>query len=303
MSAFSIVFTTARHEPEFQWLYDSVRRESDCPIIVIGLGLENYAGWHAATFHPPKPTVWQGPHRLTKDQWWAKSNAANTGICLCRTEWVMFCDDRGVLLPGWRAAVEDAMAGGYGVCGSYEKRHGMVVESGIIADPGTLDGSDPRSPQGRDHRALVSSALADAPGSWWFGCVNALPLEWALQVNGYEELMDSLSMEDCIFGLMLKNNGFPLKYDPRLKLIEDRTPGKCGPAMRRSSKERWPNDAEDKGHGALARFGVRKRTEHHWDLRAIRAAVLRGGPFPRHNGHPERDWFDGMKIQDFDKIP
>lgn len=300
---FSIVYSTTRYKPEFQWLMDSVRRESDCPIIVIHLQTLGIQPSEGVTFRNPKPNVWQGAHRVTKDSWWAKSNSLNSGICLCQTEWLVCVDDRSVLLPGWRVAIEAAMAGGYAVCGSYEKRHNLAVENGVITDWGTLDGSDPRSPKGKDHRADMAPTVSPAPGSWWFGCVNALPLEWALQVNGYEEMMDGLSMEDCIFGLMLQNNGFPIKYDPRLKLIEDRTPGKCGPVLRRTSKERFPNDKEDKGHAALARFGSQKRTQHHWDLRAIRAAALRGEPFPHHNGQPEKDWFDAMPIQDFDKIP
>ena len=297
MSALTIIYATSRHEPEFHWFYDSVRRESDCQIIVIDPQCVNGRnGQQGISCHPPKPTVWQGPHRLTKEDYWAKSNALNTGICLCRTDWLMCVDDRSVLLPGWFARIQAAMSGGYGVCGSYEKRHNLKVENGVITDWGTLAAGDPRIV--RDHRADFAPAVKDSPGSWWFGCVNALPLEWALQVNGYEELLDSASMEDSMFGLMLANNGFPIKYDPQLKLIEDRTPERCGPAMKRTSKERWPHDTEDKLHKALARFGVRKRTEHHWDLRAIRAAVLRGEPFPPAD-RPTHDWHDGQAIRDF----
>lgn len=289
---FTIIYTTSRTEPEFQWFYDSVRRESDCEIIVIQTGQRSISDADGVSFRHPKPTVWQGPHRLTKEDWWAKSNALNTGYCLCRTEWVMCADDRSVLLPGWLNRVEAAMGGGYGVCGSYEKRIGMEVKNGMIVNPGTVSGPDCRL----GHMARTNGGtIMDCPGEWWFGCVNALPLEWVMQVNGHEELMDGLSFEDCIFGLMLKNNGFPLKFDRELQLIEDRTPDKCGPALRRSSKERFPHDKEDKGHKALARFGVRKRSEHHWDLREIRQSVLRGGQFPPAT-KPTVDWFDGQPI-------
>ena len=44
-------------------------------------------------------------------------------------------------------------------------------------------------------------------GGWLFGCTMALPLAWALEVNGFEEGCDSLTGEDYIFGLMLDNSG------------------------------------------------------------------------------------------------
>lgn len=300
---FTVAYITSRFEPEFHWLYDSVRRESDCPVIVIAQEnfpvnppLENVA------FHDPKPTVWSGPHRLTKQAWWSKSNSLNSAICLCRTDWLMFCDDRSVLMPGWFARVKAAMDGNYAVCGKYEKTHDLIVTGGIVKsyvepvdDKGNKTGKDTRAKYVREHWNGASPVIC--PGEWWFGCLNAMPLEWALQINGYEELMDGLSFEDVICGLMLKNNGFTIKYDSELALIEDRTPGKLGPAMRRTSKERFPHDKEDKGHKALARFGIRKRTEHHWDLRAIRDAVLRGEPFPPAT-HPTRDWFDNQAISE-----
>ena len=55
-----------------------------------------------------------------------------------------------------------------------------------------------------------------------------------------DDLLTPTSFEKLALGLMLANNGFPLKYDPQLKLIEDRTPGKCWPDMKRTSKERHP---------------------------------------------------------------
>ena len=74
-----------------------------------------------------------------------------------------------------------------------------------------------------------------------FGCTFALPLEWALQMNGFEEGCDGLSMEDVIFGLMLKNNGFRIDYDPQMRMIEDRTEGEISA-----------------GHGVGRRFEARQ---------------------------------------------
>lgn len=123
-----------------------------------------------------------------------------------------------------------------------------------------------------------------------------MPLEWALNVNGFEELVDGLGAEDYMMGMMLSNAGYTAKYDPRIKVIQDRTPGECGPVMPKTSKERFPNDKEDKGHKAIERFGTQKRTSHVWNLREIREKVLRGEPFPPSSMGPRLDWFDNLPI-------
>lgn len=123
-----------------------------------------------------------------------------------------------------------------------------------------------------------------------------MPLEWALQINGFEEHCDGLGSEDYIMGMMLANNGYPVKFDPRIKIIEDRTPEEAGPVMKRSSKERFPNDPIDKGHRAIFCFGDQKRASHQWNLREIRERVLKGEPFPHHGGQPDRDWYDGQPL-------
>ena len=134
-----------------------------------------------------------------------------------------------------------------------------------------------------------------AHGQWFFGCTSAAPLEWALAINGYEERMDGLSFEDVIFGLMLTNAGYPLRYDPRMKIIEDRTPAELGTPPRRTDKGISPND---KSHAALQQFGSLKRAGHQWDLRAVRAKVLAGEPFPIPTG-PTTDWYDGQPLAEF----
>ena len=124
----------------------------------------------------PKPTIWQGEHRITKVDWWAKCNSMNTGICLCDTEWIAFVDDRSVLSHGWLQCVQDSMIHNYAVCGSYEKHSNMKVENGEVVDPGELLGQDIR----RDFGYPVKTTD-------WYGGSCALPLEWCLRVNGYPE--------------------------------------------------------------------------------------------------------------------
>lgn len=311
----TVAFITSRKYPKFSWFFDSLHVACSgdyvgIKVIVVDACLDsvsnrvNYleascdALRHSnyedrATVHVlPKPTVWAGSHRLTKSDYWAKSNALNTALCLCRTDFFASVDDRCVLAPDWLNSVREAMQGNYAVCGAYEKRENMRVENGEIVDPGKL--------VGEDHRCVnhLPRARHCVPG-WFFGCSFALPTEWALQVNGWSELLDGLSAEDTHFGHMLANNGFAIRFDPRMKVIQDRTPGECGPEMKRTSKERFQNDTQDKGHEAIRRFFGEKRSSHHWNIREIRDKVLAGGDWPTLEGYPSFDWFDGKPIAEF----
>jgi hypothetical protein len=241
----------------------------------------------------PKPNVWQGQHRLTKSDYWAKSAALNTAICLCETEWLACVDDRSVLMPGWLSAINRAMKGEYAVCGTYEKRSGMTAENGVITNPGTLIGEDPRKKQLKSSLWKIIGDNYSGAGKW-FGCTNALPLEWALQVNGYDESCDGMRYEDTVFGGMLAENKFPVKYDPTMAIVEDRTPG-FDVTVKSMDKGVSPRD---KSHTLLKRVHGKNQATHHWNLREIRERVLRGEPFPIPTT-PDRDWFDGQLLSEF----
>ena len=307
MKSLTLVFITARKYPLTQWMLQSlctqIRDGEQIHIIMVDLHadelqtlnadqLSPFPGIASMIIVPPKPCVWQGKHRLTKRDWWAIANAKNTGICLCKTEWIAFCDDRCVLEPLWLQAVRDAMNGLYAVAGSYEKRIQMRVEAGVVTVPGAVIGWDPRVPR----RGCMGPV--DCSGSNWFGCTGALPLEWALQVNGFDETCDSLGMEDVLFGAMLGNNLLPLKYDCRMKIIEDRTATELGETIPRTDKGVSP---QDKSHGLKERLESQTSAIHQWDIRSIRNKVLAGDPFPIPKG-PTHDWWDGKKISEFERI-
>lgn len=235
---------------------------------------------------PPKPNVWQGKHRLTPQDMWAKSSALNTAICLCATEWICFVDDRCVLGSKFLATIQEAMLGGYAVCGSYEKREGMQVTDGKITVEGTIIGRDSRNPNNQIREAVTTF------GSGWFGCCNALPLEWCLKVGGYPELCDGMRYEDTSFGHLLGRNSLGAAYDPRLCVIQDRTPGHPTPIG--MDKGVSPND---KSHALIERLGDSKTALNIFDIRAMRDAVQAGQPFPIPT-EPERDWYDGQSLKE-----
>lgn len=311
MKSLTICYVTARKNHQFQWFYDSLVQQTKGDFSGIRVVMVDY---HMDYRNPvesqeemfcymdrcgvsgmntvyrirvlPKPNVWQGKHKLTKKEWWATSAYRNTGLCLADTDYIAWVDDRSVLMPGWLRAVRDAMAGNYAVCGAYEKRTGMTVEDGFIKHGGIIIGEDPRRHMKKP---------TPVPGNHWFGCTNACPVEWALQVNGYDESCDSLGLEDCIFGEMLERNGFPIKYDPRMKIVEDRSPEFYEAAVGRTDLGVSPND---KSHALLDRCRGKKQATHHWNLREIRERVLRGEPFPIPT-EPTHDWFTGKPLTEF----
>jgi len=298
----TIAYICGRKDPRVEWMLDSLSWQiSDERVHVIVVDFHgrqlDAARWpRLASLRcvTPKPTIWQGPHRITRGHWWAKSSASNTAIALCQTPWIFFLDDRLVLQPGWLARARAAITGGYVVCGTYEKRVALAVEGGLIAAPGVSIG--------RDARLHHARGFAPCGGGWLFGCCYGAPLEWLLEINGLEEGCDSLSSEDTMLGRMLENSGKPLRFDPGLAVIEDRSIEESAEhdaideVIRRIDKGASPRD---KSHAALARFGSRQRTEFTPDLRALRAAIARGEAFPIPDPNGDyRDWYDGQPIRD-----
>ena len=288
MNTLTICMTTSRPDPKIGWMLDTLipQLTPTDKVEVLVISLHDIPKPDETRikvrYFKPKPNVWQGEHRVTKDDWWAVSNARNTGLCLCETEWIVFIDDRCRLSPEWMLAVREAMAGNYIMAGSYEKWHGEVLAA-----------SDSRNDSAKGR-------VVRCPGEWMFGCCVLLPLEYALRVNGYPEKCDSVSFEDVIFGLLLQNNSLQLKYDPRAKIIEDRTPGEIGVALKRSSKEKHPHDTSDKTHTILNWARTAKRSDNGFDIRELRAKILAGGEFPVPDKSIEhRDWFDSQLISEF----
>lgn len=315
----TIGYITSRPEPRFDWFFESLAKqlkpEDQIEIVIVDFYAEPNDDWlqRDVSFRqiqtlalankifrkpqievahcPPKPTVWAGPDRLTKDNWWAAANARNTVLALARGDYWAQVDDRCVLLPGWMEAVREACAGNYSICGPYQKRTGITVQDGAIRHGGIVTGEDNRLQYVRefwDERMNPHSC----PGEWWYGCSTCLPVEWALKVNGYDETADSSSGEDYIFGLMLKNNGFEIRFDTRMAIIEDRTPEFLGPPMHRKDKGQSP---DDKSHALLKKLRGLKRAAHPWDMRQIQAVAQRDGFFPKANW-PMSDWYDGEPL-------
>lgn len=293
----TIVFITARREPRLDWFMASLRRQLKAGdrVEVIAVSLYDIPPEDGVRIVGVKPNIWQGPHRIMKRDWWGISTARNTGLCLCTTPWILFTDDRGILYPHSLRAVNRAMHFTYAVNGSYEKVHDLVVENGLAKSFKETGGKDCRIKQRKDI-GLADKGPMKCPGQWWFGAISALPTEWALAINGWDETCDGLGMEDNMFGVMLENSGFPVFFDPELGLMEDRTPYANEGLPVRRDKGIDPND---KSHMLLNMLKGRKTAAHHWNIRQVREDVLAGKPWPIPT-EPVRDFFDGQLLSEME---
>ena len=316
-----ISYVTARDEPRIDWFLESLKRQLIPGDLVDVVIVDLFQSTRVLTVPEglfvrhiePKPTIWQGKHRITKDNWWAKSNALNTAIAVCNANYFACVDDRSILCPGWMQAVRDAMSFHYAVCGPYEKVIDLVASDGNIIS--YTEQRNGEIPSGKDNRLeyahkywrdmMFLQSPWKCPGEWWYGCSTALPLQWALEVNGFpEDMCDSLSAEDGPFGRLIENCGRPIYYDERLKILEDRTAG-SDQRMRRSDFGPSP---QDKSHAVLEKMRVRQgelgtQSLNSYDLSALRERTLKGEPWPMPTAS-HKDWWDGADIPaKFDGIP
>lgn len=299
----SVVFMTGRQDPKLEWvvndLLDQVQPDDDIELLVIDFFGRNAYGLLGPTttrrvfeqsvlrtinVQKPKPTVWQGDYRVTREHFWATANARNTALCLVAHDYVAFLDDRCHLGPMWLDTVRKYEA----------ERTSVLVGTYVKYEDGEL-AADPKVAV--DHRIKIEpNGKRNCHNGWLYGCTFALPLEWALDVNGFEEGTDGLTGEDYIFGMMLSNRGHMLDFDPGMFVQQDRSKGNvtCKGIYRCMDKGVSPND---KSHAALYRFGARDRTEFTPDLRQLRTDVLSGKLFPTPDPQIEhRDWFDDQLI-------
>lgn len=322
MQKLTVAYLTMRKEPRIEWFLDSLHREcggnyegikvvvvysSDFPpIIHFGVKfMEKVAEQSNGTvlFTRVKPSVWQGPHRLTKDEWFDASNARSTALCYAPDGWIAYVDDLSVLMPGWLNAVKMAMIGNYIALGAYKKVKKLCVENGEVKSfeefPG---GIDSRWSYGSDHEAVF------ATGGMMYGCSVAMPVEALLTINGWpEDLCGGLGSEDYCCGLALENAGYRFKYDRRMLTLESEEDHHTGPVFR---KEDWHfengiavpggNGGSDKSHAAL---NIAKQSKYfpnsfgEGGIRALRDRILAGESFPVPSS-PDRDWFTGKLLSE-----
>lgn len=283
----TIGYITAREEPCLDWLVSGLNAQADkrdeIELIVVDalgraaadIGFQPIAAIKKFVHVMPKPTVWQGPHRVTAHDFFANANARNTVLTLASSDFVCFVDDRCRIDKRWLDQVRrgekkrDAV-----ICGPCDKHE----DRGILMD---------------HRRQLEPKGKKGCTGGWCYGANHALPLEWALEVNGFEEGCDPVGLEDCAFGHMLENCGHRIDFVVDMSIQQDRRGFSHPFAFPRHDKGTSPND---KSHALQERFFGRKSTEFTPDLRLLREQIAQGQPFPLPDpGY--RDWYDGQIVK------
>lgn len=293
----TIAYCTVRKDPRLEWFLDSLERqivpEDDINLIVVSLHkLPHFLMEKIpVTVVQPKPNVWQGPWRLTKEDWFAAANARNTALCLAPDGFIVYADDLSVLMPGWLDRVRVAMQANNVVCGTYRKVKDLVVENGEVK-------SFTEYPGGMDSRwRFASSDLHPCEGGWLFGCSCAMPVEALLTIGGWTEFADGLSSEDYLTGLTLQNAGYKFVYDRLMMTYESEELHHVEPSLKRTDKGKSP---DDKSHRALnIVLSGQRYFDNYYEggMRALRSKVLAGEPFPVIQ-NPRHDWFDSQPISE-----
>lgn len=294
-------------------------------VIVVDGDLPRASGYALTTsgchtdVSPPKPTVWQGPHRLTQRDYFCAANARNTAFALARHKHVAFVDDLSVLLPGWLKAHVHAAEHGYVLCGTTCKHKNIVVD-----ERGDVVSYD-EFPPGRDSRLqhLPADGLVRCTGGWLYGGTFSVPLEHALRVNGQDEIHDTIGGEDYDFGERLERAGSEIYIDRTCGTFEDEDghhaeapmirldkpwPPKMNGTPRTLAPGAWSDPAApgaaDGPYSSNYLFNRLRRDRsrigtigNDFDLRALRERVLAGEPFPIPRG-PAHHWVDGQPLSE-----
>ena len=292
----TIAYMTSRKDPKIEWFACTLAREirdskfSPSQIIVVDFHALQEGRKEAfkeffyqfsidcQVLHvPPKPTVWQGPYKRTKNEYFAASNARNTAFALCQSEFIACIDDLSALAPGWLDNVRHAMEHRYIALGAYKKVFNLSMDvDGRLSFDENPHGVDSRWPRG-------GNGIAHARGTDLFGCSFAMPIECALKVNGFDEICDSVSMEDVEFGARLERAGFQFQYNRNMLTYESEelhhTPGnQCFIRNDRKTKSGL--------HADWWILEKRVRSHETWtcgndfNLREMREKCLAGEPLP-----------------------
>lgn len=279
------------------WFWSSLRRENNgsfnaLQIITVDTSFDQEHGLRPIRIDPsviccaPKPTTWQGRHRLTNRDFFAAANARNTALCLAPDGWIAYVDDLSVLMPGWLNRVRAAMADNVMTFGAYMKvRDLRVSDAGKIEKYNGFDA-------GIDNRLSVAKKpVAKCGGQWCYGCSVVMPVEALLSIDGWPEaLCDGMGFEDCLTGIVLENAGWTMRYDTTMMTLESEEGHHVGPNMCRQDQGVSPND---KSHKALEIARASKTFDNHFGpggIRELRRRTLAGEPFPIRT-QPDKEWF------------
>lgn len=314
---FTICYLTNRRNPRFDWFADSLLLQLNryeelykgaLPQVVVidsqlwhppfeqRMAMVHKLRQHLHVTHlPPKPCIWQGPHRLTQRDYFAAANARNTAACVANYNYLVFVDDLSVLTGNWLNEAGHAATHNYVVCGAYKKVRNLQVENGEVKHCDEFE-------HGIDSRWGIGSNEGMRPigGGQMFGCSFGVPLEDYLNVNGQDEICDAIGGEDYNFGIRLEKAGRKIWYNRNMLTLEsEEAHHEEHPFIRIDKKTPDNPDGHDSSNVILNRTlkGGMWTQGNHFMLRQTRETVksLQGFPTPK---APTTHWPDGQPLSE-----
>ncbi|MEO8487710.1 MAG: hypothetical protein ABI585_15390 [Betaproteobacteria bacterium] len=315
----SVVYTTAREDPAFHWFADGLARQlpddADVEVLLVdshcdAARTERFEAAVRGRFElrhvPPKPSPYQGPHRVTRRDFFSAASARNGGIAYARAPYVVFADDCSVPMPGWWRGIERAARHGHAVTGAFQRHWGMTVEDNLLVESRLEpDGLDGRWSGGDDARPVR------VYGGQLYTPTFAAPREALLAVNGFDELCDTIGFEDCQLGIRMGYAGIDLHYDRSMTIVKSQDHNSRSRLVREDRV--LPPDAYLE---RLAEFGVpARRTNGNFDSSQMLLDIVLGTESPATHGNyywladltpgtfdrtrrrfPVRHWFDDVPL-------
>lgn len=323
----TVAYITMRLENQFKWFFDGLvnqkKRFPDIPIQLIvvdywkenrHINFTNDAG--VECLHVlPMPSLWQGRHKVTNDNWFTCANSRNTAFVYAKYDFLASCDDLTVLSDTWLASVVDAYKAGYCVLGSYQKAHDMQVENGALLNCRVeSDGRDSREYLCRPNTKVLCK------GELLYGCSFAMPVQKALEINGFDCLTDSIGYEDQIFGMRLDKVGCRFFYDRRMFTTESNDHVQNNMVVKRHdpmlgddrykellnqfriNKSYYPKDANKDCSHILIEVAKQCTPQSVWNffsLTQLRAKVQSGQEITLEDmNYKDRTWYDNKLISE-----
>lgn len=277
---------------------------------------------------PPKPSLWQGPNRITQQDEWDACSARNTAIAVAsaqRIPYIGFVDDCMALGAGWIWRALEYVKLGIAVAGTYRP-----VKGGQVGERGYYEGYSNAGVV--DHRLDALDAdhphvMVDAPSHWLYGGNQIYPTASAYHIGGWDELYSGQAgVEDCEFGVRLVRSGVRMSFDPFLSAVQEMnthdvlySPGEgTNPRLDPRKRAEGGSDRHPPKNRKLACGHVRYANEYLTERLLLKdltrvmplgkhslardtKAYAAGEPWPVPTW-PQTDWRDGAPLNDLWKF-
>lgn len=301
----SIAYMTNRKKCMWEWFVDSLWQQCNGEQLFQLIFIDYFAddmdrqqelkrivnGRFEYTHKTPKPSVWQGKHRLTTKNYFCAANSRNTAVCYANRGQLAFVDDLSVLLPGWLDQVLHSSINRYVMAGAYKKVLELTVEEGSIKHYKEFGG-------GIDSRWGTGSIDGIQPchPAHLFGCSFSVPIQAMLDVNGMDEINDGIGGEDYCLGIRLHRQQWRMFYNRNACTFESEEMHGLEAPMIRLDKRMGDTYSSNIVLNELISSKRIQARGNDFNLTELRQHILNGGEFTVPT-EPTLDWRDNEPLQ------